>query len=53
MPLPPILPVPDIHQRLQTIFPEGSPNRANCTWEIAAKTVFVMLYVGAIEGANV
>jgi len=53
MSLPPLLPVPDIHQRLQSIFPEGSPNRANCTWEIAAKTVFVMLYVGAVEGADI
>jgi len=53
MPLPPLLPVPDIHERLQSIFPEGSPNRSNCTWEIAAKTIFVMLYVGAVEGADV
>lgn len=49
---PPLLPVQDIHGRLQTIFPEGSPNRANCTREVAAKTVFVMLYVGAVEGAE-
>lgn len=53
MPLPALLSVPDIHERLQAIFPEGSPNRANCTWEIAAKTVFVMLYVGAIEGGDI
>lgn len=53
MALPPLLPVPEIHERLQTIFPEGSPNRNNCTWEIAAKTVFVMLYVGAVEGADI
>lgn len=50
MALPTLLPVPKIHDRLQKIFPEGSPNRNNCTWEIAAKTVFVMLYVGAVEG---
>lgn len=50
---PPLLSAPDIHQRLPMIFPEGSPNRANCTWEIAAKTVFVMLYVGAVEGADI
>jgi len=53
MALPPLLPVPEIHERLQMIFPEGSPNRNNCTWEIAAKTVFVMLYVGAVEGADI
>jgi len=53
MPLPPLLPVPDIQERLEKIFPEGSPNRSHCTWEIAAKTVFVMLYVGAVEGENI
>lgn len=52
MPLPPLPSVAEIHQRLQKIFPEGSPNRANCTWEIAAKTVFVMLYVGAVDGSE-
>lgn len=49
----PLLDVSDIHERLQTIFPEGSPSRSNCTWQIAARTVFVMLYVGAIEGNDV
>jgi hypothetical protein len=53
MALPALLPVPDIHKRLPAIFPEGSPNRANCTWEIAAKTIFVMLYAGAVEGADI
>lgn len=52
MPLPPLLPVAQIHERLQRIFPEGSPNRRECTGEVAAKTIFVMLYVGAIEGSN-
>ena len=51
--LPALLSVPVIHQRLQAIFPDGSPNRSNCIWEIAAKTVFVMLYVGAVEGEEV
>ena len=49
MRLPPVLPVRDIHERLKEIFPEGSPNRKNCTWEIAAKTVFLMIYIGAVE----
>ena len=53
MSLPPLLPVADIHARLQRIFPDGTPHRNNCTWEIAAKTVFVLLYVGAIEGTGV
>ena len=52
MPLPPLLAVTDIHERLQTIFPEGTANRNYVTREIAAKTVFVMLYIGAIEGAE-
>ena len=47
----PYLPgVSEIHKRLQAIFPEGTPNRGYCTREMAASTVFVMLYVGAIEG---
>lgn len=50
MPLPPLLLVPDIHERLQTIFPKGTANRNYVTREIAAKTIFVMLYVGAIDG---
>ena len=47
--LRPLLSVADIQKRLVEIFPEGTPNRGYCTREIAAKTVFVMLYVGAIE----
>jgi len=47
--LPPLLPVAEIQERLLEIFPEGTPNRGYCTREIAAKTVFVMLYVGAVE----
>ena len=52
MALPPLLPVPDIHERLQAIFPDGTANRNYVTREIAAKTVFVMLYIGAVEGAE-
>ena len=52
MPLPPLLPVSDIHERLQTIFPEGTANRNYVTREIAANTVFVMLYIGAVERAD-
>lgn len=50
MSFPPLPPISEIHERLQIIFPEGSPNRNNCTWEIAAKTIYVMLYVNAVEG---
>ena len=52
MPLLPLLAVTDIHERLQTIFPDGTANRNYVTREIAAKTVFVMLYIGAVEGAE-
>ena len=34
------------------IFPEGTPNRVYCVREIAAATVFTMLYVGAVEGSG-
>ncbi|MCY4583590.1 MAG: BsuBI/PstI family type II restriction endonuclease [Chloroflexi bacterium] len=52
MPLPPLLPFPDIHERLRTIFPEGTANRNYVIREIAAKTVFVMLYIGAVADAE-
>ena len=52
MPLPPLLPLPDIHARLRTIFPEGTANRNYVIREIASKTVFVMLYIEAVEGAE-
>ena len=52
MPLSPLLTVPEVHERLQAIFPDGIANRNYLTREIAAKTVFVMLYMGAVEGAQ-
>ena len=52
MTLPPLLSWNDIHARLPEIFPEGSANREHSIWEIAAKTIFVMLYVGAVEGRD-
>ena len=52
MALPPLAPLPDIHERLRSIFPEGTANRNYVIREIAAKTMFVMLYIGAVEGAE-
>ncbi|RYY07956.1 MAG: restriction endonuclease, partial [Alphaproteobacteria bacterium] len=52
MSLPPLLSWQDIHARLPTIFPEGSANRDHSIWEISAKTMFVMIYAGAIEGTD-
>lgn len=53
--MPTLAPLPSveiIHERLQVIYPEGTPNRNYCTREIAAKTIFVMLYIGAVEGTD-
>lgn len=52
MAFPPLLPVAEIHERLQTIFPDGTANRNYVTREIAAKTVFVLLYMGAVAGSE-
>lgn len=53
MPLPPLLTREGIHKRLQALFPEGSPNRGYCTRELAASTVYVALYIGAVEGTGI
>lgn len=49
-------PLPDIstiHERLDRIFPDGIADRNYVTREMAAKVVFVMLYINAIEGSNI
>jgi hypothetical protein len=50
MPLPPLPDVKEVQRRLKLIFPEGTPHRIYVVREMAAKTIFAMLYVGAIEG---
>ncbi|MEQ6280841.1 BsuBI/PstI family type II restriction endonuclease [Kluyvera huaxiensis] len=50
MSLPVIPPLNVIMERLPLIFPEGTENRGYLIREIAAKTIFVMFYAGAIEG---
>jgi BsuBI/PstI restriction endonuclease domain/BsuBI/PstI restriction endonuclease HTH domain len=50
--LPPLLDVREIHRRVLLVFPEGTPQRNYCTREMAARTIFVMLYIGAIEGSG-
>jgi hypothetical protein len=52
MSLPPYVTRSDVHRRLQIIFPEGVPQRNYCVREIAASAVFLMLYIGAIDGEN-
>ncbi|HEX8271159.1 MAG TPA: BsuBI/PstI family type II restriction endonuclease [Longimicrobiaceae bacterium] len=48
--LPPLPELDTIHARLPRIFPEGTEQRNYLVRNIAAKTVFVMFYVGAVEG---
>ena len=52
MALPPLLSVPEIHERLEIIFPKGTAHRNFLIREMAAKTVFTMLYVGAVHGTE-
>lgn len=51
MPLPTLPPLKLIIERLPAIFPEGTENRNYVIRDMAAKTIFVMFYTGAIEGA--
>lgn len=53
MSLPEVPPLKLIKERLPLIFPEGIENRNYVIREIAAKTIFVMFYVGAVEGNDV
>lgn len=50
--LPPYVPVATVAARLPLIFPEGTPNRNYCIRDLAARTVFVALYIGAVEGSD-
>ena len=48
--LPPYATRELIHERLPLIFPEGTPNRNYCIREMAASTIFTMIYIGAVDG---
>lgn len=50
--LPPYISRDEVAARLPLIFPEGIPNRTYCVREMAASTVFAMLYIGAVEGSG-
>jgi hypothetical protein len=50
--VPPLLDVESIRARLQVIFPDGTPERSKCTGLAAARTIYVMLYIGAVEGGE-
>jgi hypothetical protein len=47
--LPPYATRELVSERLPLIFPEGTPNRIYCVRELSARTVFAMLYIGAVE----
>jgi BsuBI/PstI restriction endonuclease domain/BsuBI/PstI restriction endonuclease HTH domain len=51
--LPALLSWERVQERLQVIFPEGTAHRGYVTRDLAASTVFVALYIGAIEGSGV
>lgn len=50
--MPPYVTRELVAERLPLVFPEGTPNRTYCIRELAASTVFVALYIGAVEGAD-
>ena len=50
--LPPYISRDLVAERLRLIFPEGTLHRTYCVRELAASTVFAMLYIGAVEGTG-
>jgi hypothetical protein len=50
--LPPVIPVSTLIELLPKIFPNGTPHRTYVVREMSAKTLFVMFYVGAVEGSE-
>ncbi|MRD74189.1 restriction endonuclease [Rhodocyclus tenuis] len=50
MPFPSLPSIELIAERLAVIFPEGTEHRNYVTREMAARTVYVMLYANAVEG---
>ena len=51
-PLPPYTSKSLVAERLPQIFPEGTERRNFCIRDLAASTVFTMLYIGAVAGAG-
>lgn len=50
--LPALIDIEEIQRRLEAIFPEGLPSRNYVTREMAARTVYMMLYIGALPGGE-
>ncbi len=53
MKLPALPPLEVIADRLPLIIPEGIPNRSYCIRSTAIKTVYTMIYIGAVEGTGI
>jgi hypothetical protein len=51
--LPPFITRSVIAARLPLIFPEGTQNRNYCIREMAASTIFTLLYIGAVDGSEI
>lgn len=51
-PLPPHVSLDVVSDRLERIFPTGSPSADIAARPATAKTVFVLLYIGAIDGTE-
>lgn len=47
-----LIPWTEVQTRLRLIFPKGTPHLGYVTRDIAAKTVFTALYVGAVENTG-
>ena len=52
MSLPPLPTWEIVQERLAKIFPTGTPERGYLTRDLAASTVFVALYIDAVEGTE-
>jgi hypothetical protein len=50
--IPPVPSLATVLERLPKVFPDGIENRNYCVREMAARTIWVMLYAGAIEGLD-
>jgi hypothetical protein len=50
--LPPVPRLALVAKRLEAIFPEGVSHRIYCVRDVAARTVWVMLYASAIDGLS-
>lgn len=51
--LPTVPPIKIIKERLPLIIPAGTPQRNYCIRDMAASTIFSMIYIGAVEGTGI